>query len=373
MYFYRRHDISHNNKKAFAMKGLFCKITPSPFLKRIFGACLLPLFAFLFCLFALNTPTSAVSVVGSGGIGLRSTSYIRYSVDGGSNTNSNWNTQYSSYYSFSSIPYTNNISFSQFNLNLYNASLPAHSLANFRLTLDFYIDHGKGKPYLPSSGFISASPNNYTVLSYNCSETAYEGSILDTYSLTCDFHFYTESETSSISIYFDTLAYANGASQAQVKPSFSRISYITFDSDALSADDKDWLSDDFISALQQAEADAQKEANEDVKDQTETQTQSSSSTANSEGGDSEQAGLTLLQAFSGFVSAITNVSPAQSCDFDLDFSGYHSGLSATVDMCSLSPPAGLTFIGSILLILFCVPLSISTVRRMISLFRSFQT
>lgn len=91
------------------------------------------------------------------------------------------------------------------------------------------------------------------------------------------------------------------------------------------------------------------------------------STAASSGEEAEDAGTTLLAAFSAFVDIFKNASPS-NCVINMDLGNLDLG---EVDLCTLSPPAPLQAIGSILLIGFCVPLSIATATKMINLFRSF--
>lgn len=83
----------------------------------------------------------------------------------------------------------------------------------------------------------------------------------------------------------------------------------------------------------------------------------------------ENTGTTLLQAFTAFVGALTSATPS-NCNLDMDLGNLDMGV---VNLCSLSPPAGFSALASIFLILFCVPLSIATARKVITLFRSFQS
>lgn len=85
--------------------------------------------------------------------------------------------------------------------------------------------------------------------------------------------------------------------------------------------------------------------------------------------DAENTGTTLLAAFSSFVTAITSASPS-NCNLLMNMGNLNLG---NVNLCQLSPPAEFQVIASIFLILFCVPLSIATARKVINLFRSFQT
>lgn len=104
------------------------------------------------------------------------------------------------------------------------------------------------------------------------------------------------------------------------------------------------------------------------RDNIDSQQSDSQSSSDDSQAAAESTGTTLLGAFSSFVTAITSASPS-NCRFDMDLGNLDLG---NVDLCELDPPAGFSAIASIFLILFCVPLSISTARKVISLFRSFQ-
>lgn len=107
--------------------------------------------------------------------------------------------------------------------------------------------------------------------------------------------------------------------------------------------------------------------NED-RDNIQSQSSQTDSDAESSASDAESTGTTLLGAFTSFVNALTNASPS-NCNLDMDLGNLDLGV---VNLCQLSLPQPLPTIASIMLILFCVPLSISTARKVISLFRSFQ-
>lgn len=100
----------------------------------------------------------------------------------------------------------------------------------------------------------------------------------------------------------------------------------------------------------------------------ESQQSDSQSGADDSQEDAESTGTTLLGAFTGFVTALTSASPS-NCNIDMDLGNLDLGV---VNLCQLSLPQPFPTIASIMLILFCVPLSISTARKVISLFRSFQ-
>lgn len=80
-------------------------------------------------------------------------------------------------------------------------------------------------------------------------------------------------------------------------------------------------------------------------------------------------GQTLLQAFISFVNAITNASPG-NCNLNMNTGFIDFGM---VNLCALSPPPAFQVISSIVVIGFAVPLSINASKKMIELFRSFQT
>lgn len=106
---------------------------------------------------------------------------------------------------------------------------------------------------------------------------------------------------------------------------------------------------------------------QDDRDDIEQQASDVNDAAESSSEDATEAGTTLLAAFSAFVTAITNASPS-NCNIDMDLGNLDLGV---VNLCQLSLPPALSAIGSILLIAFCVPLSIATATKMIRLFRSF--
>lgn len=118
-------------------------------------------------------------------------------------------------------------------------------------------------------------------------------------------------------------------------------------------------------------ADAVEEQNEkDDEDRSNLESQSSDTddAASSSSEDAESTGTTLLGAFSAFVTALTSASPS-NCNIDMDLGNLDLGV---VNLCQLSPPQPIPTIASIFMILFCVPLSIATARKVINLFRSFQ-
>lgn len=116
---------------------------------------------------------------------------------------------------------------------------------------------------------------------------------------------------------------------------------------------------------------AQSEMNEkdnQDRDNIEQQSSETDSASSDSSSDAEATGTTLLGAFTAFVGALTNAQPS-NCNIDMDLGNLDLGV---VNLCQLSLPQPIPTIASIMLILFCVPLSIATARKVINLFRSFQ-
>lgn len=111
------------------------------------------------------------------------------------------------------------------------------------------------------------------------------------------------------------------------------------------------------------------EKDEQDRDNLENQKTESQDSSDDSQEDAENTGTTLLAAFSSFVTAITSASPS-NCNLLMNMGNLNLG---NVNLCQLSPPVEFQAIASIFLILFCVPLSIATARKVINLFRSFQT
>lgn len=112
----------------------------------------------------------------------------------------------------------------------------------------------------------------------------------------------------------------------------------------------------------------QQQREEDKQDMQDAQGDASTDGADSQSQATGQ-GQTLLQAFISFVQAITSASPG-NCNLDMDTGFIDFG---TVNLCSLNPPPAFQVISSIVVIGFAVPLSINASKKMIELFRSFQT
>lgn len=101
---------------------------------------------------------------------------------------------------------------------------------------------------------------------------------------------------------------------------------------------------------------------DDAQDSADTDSSSSSSEATS-------SGTTLLAGFQSFLGALTGASPS-NCVINADLGNMDLG---NMDLCQLDPPPAFQAISSIMVIGFTVPLSIALGRKMIALFRSFQT
>ena len=80
-------------------------------------------------------------------------------------------------------------------------------------------------------------------------------------------------------------------------------------------------------------------------------------------------GQSLLQAFQSFLGALTNASPG-NCNINMDTGFIDFGV---VNLCSISPPPAFQAISSIVVIGFAIPLSLACARKIIELFRGFQS
>lgn len=116
-------------------------------------------------------------------------------------------------------------------------------------------------------------------------------------------------------------------------------------------------------------ADAIRDQGEQEKSETNAQVQAGDSASNSSSSDASSQGSTLLSAFQSFIGALTSASPS-NCNLDMDLGNLDLG---NANLCSISPPPAFQVVSSIVLIGFCVPLSIATAKKLVSLFRSFQS
>lgn len=116
-------------------------------------------------------------------------------------------------------------------------------------------------------------------------------------------------------------------------------------------------------------AEAIKQQGEEEKNNTNAQVGAGNSASDKSSSDASQQGQTLLAAFQSFVGALTSARPS-NCVINMDMGNLDLG---NVNVCSISPPPAFQIISSIVLIGFCVPLSVATAKKLISLFRSFQS
>lgn len=123
-------------------------------------------------------------------------------------------------------------------------------------------------------------------------------------------------------------------------------------------------------AIQEQTEKVQEQIDKDEQDRDNMESQQSDVSDDSDDSQAqaESTGQTLLTAFTGFVSAITSARPT-NCNLNMDMGNLNLG---NVNLCQLSPPPVFQTIASIFMIAFCVPLSITTARKLINLFRSFQ-
>lgn len=101
---------------------------------------------------------------------------------------------------------------------------------------------------------------------------------------------------------------------------------------------------------------------DDAQDTADADSSSSSQQATS-------SGTTLLSGFQAFLGALTGASPS-NCVINADMGNMNLG---SIDLCQLDPPPAFQAISSIMVIGFTVPLSLALGKKMIALFRSFQT
>lgn len=118
-----------------------------------------------------------------------------------------------------------------------------------------------------------------------------------------------------------------------------------------------------------AAADAINQQSEEEKSETNSKVDEGNTASNSSSSEASAQGSTLLSAFQSFIGALTSASPS-NCNINMDLGNLDLG---NANLCSISPPPAFQVISSIVLIGFCVPLSIATAKKLISLFRSFQS
>lgn len=151
----------------------------------------------------------------------------------------------------------------------------------------------------------------------------------------------------------------------------SAIQYFNRDYISYTQDLLELLGDLDVEAISQAQqkVDDQIEQEQQDRENMDSQQTDVSNAGDSSQADAESTGTTLLAAFTSFVGALTSASPS-NCNIDMDLGNLDLGI---VNLCQLSLPSGFSALATIFMILFCVPLSVATGRRVISLFRSFQT
>lgn len=253
-----------------------------------------------------------------------------------------------------------------------NANIPANSIA----TISFYhISDGSFVPFLLTQGTSS-----YTVLGNTSAEYGRSTATL-----------YFDSAVSGCFYLYANSNYLAGNSRLDI----SAISYVALEDEPSAlllqaiesnlANRLGYLHDDLTelkTLIRNSEnsviadntdraADvAEEEQAKDEQDRgnIESQQSDSQSGADDSQAEAEATGTTLLAAFTGFVGALTSASPS-NCNIDMDLGNLDLGV---VNLCQLSLPQPFPTIASIMLILFCVPLSIATARKVINLFRSFQ-
>lgn len=235
----------------------------------------------------------------------------------------------------------------------YNADLYctywAYTDSDIRLGFDLWVD--AYFPYPRYSGQIwIPQVINYAVITSDGSGGTFNG--LTEAQLNGDFKTWLQSQL--------TLIYNNGGSQLTA---LNQIKALIQSQGATESQIKESI-DDLVD-LQEAQQAQDEQDRENITGQ---QTDLSSDSSDSQS-DAQSTGTTLLAAFTAFVNALTNANPS-NCNIDMDMGNLDLGV---VNFCQLSPPPGFTTLSSIFLILFCVPLSIATGRKVISLFRSFQT
>lgn len=178
-------------------------------------------------------------------------------------------------------------------------------------------------------------------------------SVITHYILTLNGHVATSGYDNLINLRGDFLQVNTGIYQLSV--SLSNVRFFTSESAESQAVNNQ-------TEQQQQYHDETQQTFDDAQDTADTDSDSSSQQATS-------SGTTLLAGFTSFVSALTGAS-ASNCVINADLGNMDLG---SIDLCQLSPPPAFQAISSIMVIGFTVPLSIALAKKMISLFRSFQT
>lgn len=274
----------------------------------------------------------------------------------------------------------------------FNEFIPANSV----LTLT--VGYRTGSPTVagPYFQYFGITPSaGWSLLDENCISsdklTDYPNAVTSSQELltTCTYTLYTKNRIN----YFETTSGSPIAWQSFISttgnptPSalfINHASYMTLDFNSLTSEDKAFLQNlvenmptadvqmqevaDNTSATTEA-IEEQNEKDDQDRDNLETQQSDAEDGADDSQVAAESTGTTLLTAFTGFVGALTSASPS-NCVIDMDMGNMDLG---NVNFCQMSPPPIFQTIASIMLIAFCVPLSIATATKVITLFRSFQS
>lgn len=111
------------------------------------------------------------------------------------------------------------------------------------------------------------------------------------------------------------------------------------------------------------------QTNKEVEEKTQDAVDDSQDAGNSSTQDAQSGTTGLLNAITGAVSVISSASPT-NCKINGNMGNLDIG---QLDLCANPAPAFIQTIGSLILILMCVPLAISLFNRFIAIFRSFQS
>lgn len=291
------------------------------------------------------------------------------------------------------------IELNRFTINL-NSPIPAKSILNFSATYTLigaktstgqYIQyrgiHPAGSWALISEDCFQTykNPNGNEVIVPLQGNTASAASSFspDQIVLHCNYRAFT-SETSTQfvtestrQVYFGYSDYGQWNNQS-IRVEFTSGNSIHVNGDSFTSNDKAFLQQLLQNTSTSGMIQEQQKTNDKLDEQLEQDAQDrqdmqdsvneSESSADDSSAAAESTGTTMLKAFSDFVGALTSASPSD-CSLNMNMGNLNLG---NVNLCSLSVPAPLQAISSIVLIGFCVPLSLTTAKKIISLFRSFQ-
>ena len=114
---------------------------------------------------------------------------------------------------------------------------------------------------------------------------------------------------------------------------------------------------------------AESKENKEVEEKTQGAVDDSEAAGGSSSSDAQTGTTGLLNAITGAVSVISSASPT-NCKINGNMGNLDIG---QLDLCANPAPTFIQTIGSLILILMCVPLAISLFNRFIAIFRSFQS